>query len=71
MLEKILFFTLIIASACGTQMVPVIGSTASEQLSPPEPGETEILAEGVAAVTSSADIARDHAIDDALRKAVE
>lgn len=36
------------------------------------PGETEILAEGAAALAGTvADIARDQAIDDALRKAVE
>jgi len=32
---------------------------------------TEVVAEGVAAVTSTVDIARDHALRDALRKAVE
>ena len=39
----------------------------------PSPLETEILSEGVAAVEfqGGLDIARDHAIDDALRKAVE
>ncbi|MBN2585936.1 MAG: flagellar assembly protein T N-terminal domain-containing protein [Candidatus Fermentibacteraceae bacterium] len=38
----------------------------------PAAGETEILAEGVSAVSgTSLDIARDHALDDAIRNAVE
>ncbi len=61
-------------TACGTQMTATQSpppSTGAVQLSSPGPQDTEVLAEGVAAVTSTADIARDHAIDDALRKAVE
>lgn len=68
------------ASAC-TQMytTPVThtavssGSTVSTQAVIPTPDETEILAEGVSAIEfqGGSDIARDHAIDDALRKAVE
>lgn len=46
-------------------------TTASPET--PGEGETEVLAEGVAALSfqGGADIARDHALDDALRKAVE
>ena len=47
--------------------------TAAEEvhISSPTPEDAEILAEGVAAVTSSRAMARDQALDDALRKAVE
>ena len=69
----ILYIT-VMTTACGTQMSSTQSpppSTGAVQLSSPGPQDTEVLAEGVAAVTSTADIARDHAIDDALRKAVE
>jgi len=48
------------------------GDTGAEAHTAPAAGETEVLAEGAAAITgTAADIARDNAIDDALRKAVE
>jgi len=65
-------------ASCGTQMTT--GSTQTQpraqqaeevQLSAPTPQDTEILVEGISAITSSQGIARDRAIDDALRKAVE
>lgn len=74
MLKNILLVLILGTAACTTQtIVPpqVTADTGPVQLSTPEANETEILAEGIAAVTSSPDIARDHAIDDALRKAVE
>ncbi len=74
MLKRTLILAILITAACGTQtVIPANTSVDSGEIhvSTPEPFETEILAEGVAAVTSSRDIARDHALDDALRKAVE
>lgn len=59
------------AAACGTQTgASSISGTVTLPFIP-ETGETEILAEGVSAVVSTVDIARDHALNDALRKAVE
>ncbi|MCD4776586.1 MAG: flagellar assembly protein T N-terminal domain-containing protein [Candidatus Aegiribacteria sp.] len=69
-----------LAAACTQQMiVPNTASTSVSQssdvseITPVLPNETEILAEGIAALEyqGGIDIARDHAIDDALRKAVE
>lgn len=74
-----LAFTLM-ASACTqmyttplTQTAVSSGSPVSTQVVIPTPDETKILAEGVSAIEfqGGLDIARDHAIDDALRKAVE
>ena len=61
----------VLSLGCGAQTMTVQQQPGPTVLSPPEPGETEVLAEGAAAVTSTADIARDHALSDALRKAVE
>jgi len=61
---------LVVAAGCGTQV-------ATPQTPPPDPGtppgqgETEVLCEGVSAVTGRLDTSRDQAISDALRKAVE
>ncbi len=51
----------------------MVAPAVSTQAALPADNETEILAEGVAALEfqGGLDIARDHAIDDALRKAVE
>lgn len=56
-----------------TQQTVVPGSQAAQSHhTAVPPGETEILSEGAAALSGTAvDIARDQAIDDALRKAVE
>ncbi len=56
-----------------TQTTSSSQSVISAQTAVPAQNETEILAEGVSAVEfqGGTDIARDHAIDDALRKAVE
>lgn len=56
-----------------TASTPVSQSSAVSETTPVLPNETEILVEGVAALEfqGGIDIARDHAIDDALRKAVE
>ena len=70
----VILYITVMTTACGTQMTATQSpppSTGAVQLSFPGPQDTEVLAEGVAVVTSTADIARDHAIDDALRKAVE
>lgn len=45
-------------------------ASASGQI-PDSGAETEVLAEGVAAITGAVDVARDQALNDALRKAVE
>lgn len=70
---------LLVAAGC---FYPAYVPPAQSSYSPP-PGQTssevtvsggegsEVLAEGVAAIASSADIARDQALRDALRKAVE
>lgn len=69
-----------LAAGCTQQMIvpntastPVSQSSAVSETMPVLSNETEILAEGVAALEfqGGIDIARDHAIDDALRKAVE
>jgi hypothetical protein len=76
----ILLLLICLAVGCTQQtIVPNTTSTTVSQLSvveettPVLTNETEILAEGVAAMEYQGrmDIARDHAIDDALRKAVE
>jgi hypothetical protein len=61
---------LFMAANCGTQ-VSTTGTPPPIPGTPPGPGETEVLCEGVSAVTGRVDTARDHAISDALRKAVE
>ena len=75
-----LLIFIIIAAGC-TQIYTTPVTQTSAAANPPasttpllpSPQETEILSEGVAAVEfqGGLDIARDHAIDDALRKAVE
>ncbi len=67
----------LLLASCGT-VVSGYGTSqtaqsdqSTVQLSEPTPEDTEVLAEGVAVVTSSVAAARDRAIDDALRKAVE
>ncbi len=70
---KLTALALICVLAGCTQQTVVSGNqpAQSHQAAIP-PGETEILAEGAAALSGTAvDIARDQAIDDALRKAVE
>lgn len=67
---------IILVSGCTTQVATSThASQAHSQTGPaasaPGQGETEVLAEGVAAVQGPVDTARDSAIDDALRKAVE
>lgn len=56
-----------------TASTSVSQSSDVSEITPVLPNETEILAEGIAALEyqGGIDIARDHAIDDALRKAVE
>lgn len=58
------------AAGCGTQ-VSSTGTPPPIPGTPPGPGETEVLCEGVSAVIGRVDTARDQAISDALRKAVE
>lgn len=69
-----------LAAGCTQQVIvpntastSVSQSSAVSEITPVLPNETEILAEGIAALQfqGGIDIARDHAIDDALRKAVE
>ncbi|PIE52009.1 hypothetical protein CSA37_08595 [Candidatus Fermentibacteria bacterium] len=82
----ILLTAILITASCGTQMntltvVPDTYTAATEPfteqapdrvtISAPSPEDSEILAEGVAAISNSHAAARDHAIDDALRNAVE
>jgi hypothetical protein len=69
---------LCILAACGQQIVAHGGVYTGEsrldpgQCAAPAACETEILAEGASAVSgTSLDIARDRAVDDAIRKAVE
>ena len=73
---------LVICLAAGCTQRMIVPNTTSTTVSQPSvveettpvlTNETEILAEGVAALEyqGGIDIARDHAIDDALRKAVE
>lgn len=61
---------LAIVSGCGT-VASTTGTPPSIPGTPPGPGETEVLCEGVSAITARVDTARDQAISDALRKAVE
>jgi hypothetical protein len=61
---------LAIVSGCGT-MASTTATPPSHPGTPPGPGETEVLCEGVSAITGRVDTARDQAISDALRKAVE
>lgn len=62
--------TLLLAAGCGTQ-TSTVGSLPPDPGIPPGPGETEVLCEGVSAITGRIDNARDQALSDALRKAVE
>lgn len=71
MARAALLLSIVLALSCGTRTAVTPPPPGPTVLSPAEPGETEVLAEGAAAVTSTADIARDNAISDALRKAVE
>lgn len=61
---------LFMAAGCGTR-VSTSGTPPPNPVTPPGPGETEVLCEGVSAVTGRVDTARDQAISDALRKVVE
>jgi len=68
----ITLLVLLFTAACGAQYHSAEPQTqGTVHLSTASTEDTEVVAEGVAAVTSSVDIARDHALDDALRKAVE
>ena len=59
-------------AGCSQQTVVSGNQPAQTHNAAIPPGETEILSEGAAALSGTAvDIARDQAIDDALRKAVE
>ncbi len=78
-------FVACLAAGCSQQIVvpaatsvsdsnpSISSSAATAEIQAPGSNETEILAEGVAALGFSGgiDTARDHALDDALRKAIE
>lgn len=66
----ILILMLALAAGCGTG-VSTPGTPPQNPGIPPGAGETEILCEGVSAITGRIDTARDQAVSDALRKAVE
>lgn len=61
---------LVMGTGCGT-VSSTAGNPPPGSGTPPGPGETEVLCEGVSAVAGRVDTARDQAISDALRKAVE
>lgn len=65
---------LCLAAGCGPRMTLPQGTSGQAWQAPaaePASGETEVLAEGVSAFAGAWDTARDQAISDALRKAVE
>ncbi|MFO7626155.1 MAG: flagellar assembly protein T N-terminal domain-containing protein [Candidatus Fermentibacteraceae bacterium] len=66
----VIILLLFMAAGCGTK-VSTAGTPPPDPGTPPGPGETEVLCEGVSAITGRLDTARDQAISDALRKAVE
>lgn len=66
--------SLCLLAGCGQQVLLPPGTPGGGWQAPPAepaPGETDVLAEGVSAFTGGWDTARDQALADALRKAVE
>jgi len=67
---SLIFLLLVMGTGCGTRSA-TFGTPLPDPGTPPGQGETEVLCEGVSVVTGRVDSARDQAISDALRKAVE
>ena len=73
-MKWITLFFVCFAAGCNQQIVvPSPDSATTPEVQPSGVNETEILAEGVAALEfeGGVDIARDHALNDALRMAIE